>query len=393
MMPLADSYDAVVVGGGPAGSLAARELARAGHRVLLAEKHREIGSPLCCAEAVSLRSLGLFMEADARWVAAPINGAVLYSPDGTEVVVPWKGVGVVLERKIFDRHLAALAGADGTEIVVEAEAVGVNLAGGRAESVDLKVGAKVRRVKCRVLIGADGVESLVGAWAGLDTRMEPSELHCCAQYLMANVPGPQDMVRFWVGRDVAPGGYLWIFPKGGGLANVGLGIAQALAGEKKPTQFLDQFISRHLPQARVVEAMAGGTPARGSDHPLVKGNVLLAGDAARLTDPLSGAGIAIAMASGQLAGRLASEYLKRGDPKILKEYASQWWSGPWKDLKFHHRVREVFLKLSDPEMDRIARLLVKILEGRDPARVNPIEVAKTVISSDPGLLLLGRHLL
>jgi digeranylgeranylglycerophospholipid reductase len=126
---------------------------------------------------------------------------------------------------------------------------------------------------------------------------------------------------------------------------------------------------------------------------MVKGNVLLAGDAARLTDPLSGAGIAIAMASGRLAGKLVSDYIRTGDLAVLKKYPQQWWSGPWKDLKFHHKVREVFLKLSDEEMNRIARLLVNLLAGKDPARIDPIHVARTVISSDPGILLLGRHLL
>jgi digeranylgeranylglycerophospholipid reductase len=388
-----DSYDVIVVGGGPAGSLAAREIAQAGHSVLLAEKHREIGIPLCCAEATSLRSLGLFMEPDPKWVAAPINGAILYSPDGTEVAVPWAGVGVVLERKIFDRHLAGLAGAAGAEVMVNTEAVAIKMNGEFAESVTLISGRDTRQIKCRAVIGADGVESMIGGWAGMDTRLEPEQFHSCAQYLMSQVDGPPDMVRFWVGRDIAPGGYLWIFPKGGGLANVGLGIVASSAGKKKPVQYLDEFIAKNLPGAKVIEAMAGGTPALGADHPMVRGNVLLAGDAARLTDPLSGAGIAIAMASGTLAGRLTAEYLKTNDLSLLKKYPKEWWSGPWKDLKFHHLVREVFLKLSDQEMDRIARLLVNILAGKDPARIDPIDVAKTVIKSDPGILLLGRHLL
>jgi digeranylgeranylglycerophospholipid reductase len=262
-----------------------------------------------------------------------------------------------------------------------------------AESVTLISGHDTRQIKCRAVIGADGVESMIGGWAGMDTRLEPEQLHSCAQYLMSKVDGPPDMVRFWVGREVAPGGYLWIFPKGNGLANVGLGMVASQAGEKKPGQYLDEFIAKNLPGAKIIEKMAGGTPALGADHPMVKGNILLAGDAARLTDPLSGAGIAIAMASGTLAGRLTAEYLGTGDLSLLKKYPKEWWSGPWKDLKFHHKVREVFLKLSDAEMDRIARLLVNILAGKDPARIDPIDVAKTVIKSDPGILLLGRHLL
>jgi len=139
--------------------------------------------------------------------------------------------------------------------------------------------------------------------------------------------------------------------------------------------------------------MAGGTPALEEDHPMGTKNLLLAGDAARLTDPLSGAGIAIAMASGQMAARQVSEYLKTGEQKHLEDYPGLWWSGLWKDIKYHAKVRKAFLKLEDDDMNRIAKFLARLLKGKDPSKINPIDVAKQVIRSDPGLLLLGRHLL
>lgn len=388
-----ERYDAVVVGGGPAGAMAAYALAKQGLSVLVLEKHREIGAPLCCAEAVSLRSLRLFMEPEPSWTAARINGASLHTPDGTEVRVPWPEVGVVLERKLFDRYLAQRAAQAGAEILVNAEATGLVMEGGMAAGVTVETGGTRTTVACRLVIGADGVESLTGAWAGMDTRLGPGQLHSCAQYLVVGIEGPEDRVRFWVGNRVAPGGYAWVFPKGQGRANVGLGIEGTRAEQAKPVELLDRFVREHFPGARAIESMVGGTPALGKGHPMVKGNVLLAGDAARLTDSLSGAGIAVAMASGDLAGRLGGEYLKSGDTKLLEAYPDKWWAGPWKDLKFHHRVRDVFLKLSDAEMDRIAKLLVRILDGKDPWRLNPIDVAKTVITSDPGILALARHLL
>jgi digeranylgeranylglycerophospholipid reductase len=387
-------YDAVVIGAGPAGSLAAETLAGSGRSVLLLEKHRESGIPLCCAEAVSLKSLALFCRPDPKWIAAPINGAVLYSPDGTEVAVPWPEVGYVLERKIFDRWLAQRAAGAGAFVLVNAEAVGL-IADEKGVFTGVKVlyRGQVHNISCRAVIGADGVESLTGAWAGLNTAMRPDQLHSCVQYLMSGIDGPSDMVRFWVGREVAPGGYLWVFPKGEGRANVGLGILGSAAGQKKPGEYLDRFLKEHFPQARIIETMCGGTPALEEDHPMVSKNVLLAGDAARLTDPLSGAGIAIAMASGQLAARQISEYLKTGSEKPLADYPGLWWSGLWKDIKYHAKVRKAFLKLEDEDMNRIARFLAKLLKDKDPSKINPIDVAKQVVRSDPGLLLLGRHLL
>jgi len=392
-MRLDTRYDAVVIGGGPAGSMAAAALASGGFAVLVLEKHREAGVPLCCAEAVSLQSLRLFMEPDPSWVAAPVNGASLTSPGGTVVDVPWPGVGVVLERKLFDRFLAQRAAQAGAEVLMNAEAAGLEMKDGQAAGVMVDLGGARQKVACRLVIGADGIESLAGAWAGMDTRLGPGQLHSCAQYLMAGVDGPEDRVRFWVGNGVAPGGYAWAFPKGRGRANVGLGIEGGRAASTRPAELLDRFVARFLPGARPVESMVGGTPAVGRDHPMCLGNVMLAGDAARLTDSLSGAGIAVAMASGDLAGRLGAEFLRTGDRRAIEAYPGEWWSGPWRDLKFHHRVRDVFLKLSDGEMDRIARLLVRILEGKDPSKLDPIDVARTVIASDPGILVLAKHLL
>ena len=387
-------YDAVVVGAGPAGSLAAETLALAGHQVLLLEKHREAGIPLCCAEAVSLKSLALFCRPDPKWIAAPINGAVLYSPDGTEVAVPWPGVGFVLERKLFDRWLAQRAAQAGAQVLVNAEAVGLISSDSTAFSgVKVLYQGQVHDISCRAVIGADGVESLTGAWAGLKTAMKPAEVHSCVQYLVSGIDGPTDMVRFWVGKEIAPGGYLWVFPKGEGRSNVGLGILGTMAGQKKPGEYLDRFLEKYFPQARIIEAMCGGTPALEDDHPMAAKNVLLAGDAARLTDPLSGAGIAIAMASGQMAARQIGEYLKTGKQKHLEDYPGLWWSGLWKDIKYHAKVRRAFLKLEDEDMNRIARFLAKLLKGKDPSTINPIDVARQVVGSDPGLLLLGRHLL
>jgi digeranylgeranylglycerophospholipid reductase len=388
------TYDAIIVGAGPAGSMAGWELARQGFSVLVLEKHREVGVPLCCAEAISLKSLTLFVQPHPSWTAAPINGAVLYSPDGTMVSVPWPGVGWVLERKLFDRFLAGTAAGVGAELLLNAEATGlIKNDEGIVTGVSVLYQGKNHEIGCRAVIGADGVESLTGAWAGLSTVLEPDQLHSCAQYLMSGIDGPQDQVRFWVGQEISPGGYVWAFPKGRDTANVGLGILGSLAGKKKPSEYLDQFIAGHFPKARVMESMCGGTPALEEGHPMVTGNLLLAGDAARLTDPLSGAGIAIAMASGQLAGKQVSEFLRKRSREPLHDYPGLWWSGPWKDIRYHAKVRRAFLKLSDDDMNRIARMLVKILAGKEPAKINPIDVAKEVVRSDPGLLLLGRHLL
>src|SRR5512145_2308329 len=99
--------DVVVVGGGPAGLIAAREAATAGLDVLLVERDRAIGAPVRCGEGVGSRGLGEFISPDgASWVARRITRVIFWAPDGTEVRVAEGDVGYILDRSRFEPALA-----------------------------------------------------------------------------------------------------------------------------------------------------------------------------------------------------------------------------------------------------------------------------------------------
>ncbi len=120
-----ESYDVVVIGAGPAGSIAARTCAQAGLRVLLAEKRQEIGSPVRCAEAVGKETVAEFIPLDSKWIAAEVDHFQSNQSAGRHHVTcrRWKHT-LVLERKIFDRELAHSAAQAGAEVVVKARATG-----------------------------------------------------------------------------------------------------------------------------------------------------------------------------------------------------------------------------------------------------------------------------
>src|SRR5208337_337925 len=106
-------YDVIVVGAGPAGSIAARTAAEHGLDVLLIEKRQEIGDPVRCAEGTGKEGLAQFMDLDPRWICAEVTGARIYAPNGMCIELSeklaGKEVGFVLERKIFDRSVAKTA--------------------------------------------------------------------------------------------------------------------------------------------------------------------------------------------------------------------------------------------------------------------------------------------
>ncbi|HXY88752.1 MAG TPA: NAD(P)/FAD-dependent oxidoreductase, partial [Candidatus Acidoferrales bacterium] len=167
-----DEYDVVVVGAGPGGSIAARTAAEECD-VLLLEKRQEIGSPVRCAEGVKKTGLQKFIQPDEKWIAGEANRARIYSPDGTMVELSEElvgsEVGYVLERKLFDRELAKSAARAGAHVMVRTRATGLIVEDDVVQGVKINQLGENFDIRAKVVIGADGVESKVGRWAGINT--------------------------------------------------------------------------------------------------------------------------------------------------------------------------------------------------------------------------------
>jgi len=238
-------YDLVVVGAGPGGATAAWVAARAGLAVLLLEKRQEIGSPVRCAEGVGHDALLPLIEPDPLWVAAEVNQAeiTVVAGDETRTTRASGGRGYILERRVFDRVLAERAVGAGAEVRVKTAATGLLMDGDRVCGVrirrgDFFTGGGAVDVEAAVVIAADGVEAQVGRWAGLDVQLPLQDTMVCAQYLLAGIEIDPTCTCYTIGHDLAPGGYAWVFPKGRGKANVGLGVQADLwraAGARSPS--------------------------------------------------------------------------------------------------------------------------------------------------------------
>jgi digeranylgeranylglycerophospholipid reductase len=351
---LKDHYDVVVVGAGPAGSVAAWEAATRGLDVLLLEKRQEIGSPVRCAEGITRQALAQFIAPDPAWISAEVHRVSIAvvrggSTQTWEPDVPAPGaadsVGYVLERRVFDRVLAERAARAGARVLVKTAAVGLRREGGRVVAVQVAGLWGAREIAARVVIGADGVESRVGFWAGLDTTLPPRDLMSCAQFLMAGVDTDPGCTYYYLDRDLAPGGYIWIFPKGDGRANVGLGVQAGLTVES-PVELLTRFVEAHplLARASMVTLIAGGVPVALPPAPMVADGCVLVGDAARQVDPLTGGGIANGMAAGRLAARVIAEAIEAGDVSqaALRLYEQEWDEGIGRGMARNYRLRARF---------------------------------------------------
>lgn len=379
------AYDIIVVGAGPAGSIAAKTAAEQGAAVLLLEKDREIGSPVRCAEGISGRSLRQFVEPDPRWIAAEIKGARLVAPDGNYVDIGEQELGYVLERRLFDRHLAQLAAEAGAEVRVRTEVTGLRHdQHGAVNGVVVQEDHTSTTIPAKVVIGCDGVESRIGIWAGLKTVVKLKDMESCYQYWVTGISFDERLCYFYVGSNYAPGGYAWLFPKGKGLANIGLGISGKRDERKSAKQYLDDFLRAHYPQSRILGATCGGVPVCLFLDKMVSAGLLLAGDAAHTVNPMTGGGIASAMFSGREAGLVAAEAISEGDfsAKRLAVYHSRWEKVQGKKLRHYHHLAQAVEKLDDEALNRTCGLL----RHMERERITLGEVFKTALLHEPKLL-------
>ena len=383
-----ERYDVIVVGAGPGGSMTAKTAAKEGLDVLLIEKRQQIGDPVRCAEGVNKVYLKEYIEPDPAWISAEVKGSKVYSPDGTMVEMSEElsgaEVGYVLERKVFDRALAREAALAGVEVMVKTRATGLLMEDGFVKGIKAEYMGKQYEIMADIVVGADGIESKVGRWAGIDTTLKPRDMCTCAQYLMTNIDIDPDFCKFYLGNKIAPLGYVWIFPKGRNTANVGIGITGHMSGEVRALELLDEFINKHYPDGKKIEMVVGGVPVCGSIARTVSNGLMLVGDAARQSDPVTGGGIFNSMWAGDIAGKVAANAIRRSDvsAESLQEYEKKWRVELGRDLDMGMVVKERFTRMTDDELNTLAHSL----EGVDLGSTTLIGLVWALFKANKKLL-------
>ena len=366
--------DVLVVGAGPAGCVAAWEAAANGRGldVLVIERDRAIGAPVRCAEGVGSKGLREFMDPDgAPWIARKISKVVFWAPDDTEVKVGGDDIGYVLDRTRFEPALADQARRAGAEVAIRTEALGMTRENG-GWRVRLAGPTGEEDVLARIVIGADGVESMVGRWAGLDTRVPSRDMESCAQYIVSNISFDPDAIYLHFTDAWAPGGYAWVFPRAEGVANVGLGMIALKADGRTARQYLDGYVARYFPAGAVTGLTVGGVIVATTVKRSVTDGVMLVGDAAHHINPLSGGGIVNAMKAGRLAARHAAAALAEGDTseRRLQRYHDEWMALLGDDNVKYYRLKEALGKLDDTFFNELAVTVNRIpVEKRTLGRI------------------------
>jgi digeranylgeranylglycerophospholipid reductase len=362
-------YDVVVVGAGPAGSMTAKWATKSGARVLMIEKRQEIGSPVRCGEGISrgwLDSVGIRL--DAKSVAWQVKGAKIVAPNGKSFYLSEKmagnEVGLVLDRVFFDKLLAKDAVKAGSDLMLKTSAVGLIKKDGKVAGVKIKSFGETEDIKCGCVVGADGFESQVGRWAGINTSLAPRDITSCFQYRLTNIDQEYDYCEFILGSK-APGGYIWRFPKDKDTANVGLGIQ--LTKLKDPAEvkkYLDKYIQGdpRLRKGRPLEMVSGAVSICAPIDKTIGNGILLVGDSARQIDPITGGGISNSCRAAKVAGEVLGKATKERD---FSERSLQRYEKGWRDILEDHLYRnwmakEKLVTLSDDTFNKIIATLNEV---------------------------------
>ena len=379
--------DIVVVGAGPAGSMAA--YAAAPHSdVVVLEKRAHIGVPKQCAEATSESIFQkLEIDIDPAWISRKIEFARLISPSGIKVNLKDPRVqqlkfGYILERKRFDKGLAERAARAGADMYLRTLYKGI-------KREDNHILVKARQFdtditfKTKIVVAADGLMSKVAKDFGVDSVTALRHLESCCQYEMTGIE-LENCIELYFGNEIAPKGYAWVFPKAQDTANVGIGILPTMA-EHNAKYYLDKFVKWSNLSGKIVEVNAGGVPVSGPLKETFGDNLLIAGDAAHMANPVTGGGIHTAMLSGKFAGDTAVRALESGDytKKILKEYEKLWKAEFGRELDLSLKGRFILEEFTDEDFDATARFM----NEKDIGQLGPLDLVKFAVKRHPKFAL------
>ena len=389
-------YDVVVVGSGPAGSVTARFAAESGAKVLIIERRQEVGVPVLCGEGISRKIDDWGMLETKRWIAGNMDGARIYSPDGTMVKlsaeIAGNETGYVIYRDIFDQELARLAAKAGAKIMMNTTAKGLLKDNDKIKGIKAKQFDEEFEIEADVVVGADGVESKVGHWGGIETRLDPKDLETCAQYTLANIDCKDAYCDFYLGKEIAPGGYIWVFPKGKDVANVGIGILASLSESGMAKKLLDKFIANEprLKNGEPLRFLAGAVPV---SNPIetVRDNLLLVGDAARHVDPITGGGLTHCLEGGKIAGETIGMAVEKQqfDQETLSAYETGWKDAFARKIKRNYMVKEILRGMEDKTLNMLADSLKDVKFDE----ISTMGLVKALVLKHPTLLMKLRPLM
>jgi geranylgeranyl reductase family protein len=344
--------DIVVVGAGPAGSLAARQLARKGYSVLILEEHSEVGQPVHCAGLIGIEGLknnGIFPRTDV--VLQRVRRSIFHSPSGAQLTID-KGEphAFVLHRDRLDQQLAKEAQAAGATLQLETKVTKISREH-NAMQVHITEKGKKHKLHTQLVVNAEGINAQLMKPFNLP-RPKRAYMLPALQYEVSNVSLPTDTVHLFFDTQLAKNFFAWVIPTDAQHARVGLATA-----DRQAPAALDKFLKDCplISGANINKRYGGIVYSGGPSSRTISQRFVTIGDAAGQTKATTGGGVVAGGACAIMAAASIHRVLQDGsyNHRELQHYERRWKSRWGRQLQLMSFLRRLVNTLTNEELDRL----------------------------------------
>jgi len=375
--------DIVVIGGSPAGLMAARNAALKGTNVILIDRKESIGNPPHPANTLFKGMFDRTGETvDQCYVIKKLKGARIVAPSGGEVFI--ESPAYFLNRKKFDKYYAKQVLKAGVDVRTGIEAFNVI----RNEEI-FSISTNEGTLRSKLVIISDGINSRIAGLMGMKPIKYPGDIAWSMEAeVEASGLGEADMFEYYVGSH-APGWKTTYSPCGGDRATLGVYVRRH---GKDVSSFFDAWVERFkkikgLNELSFISKSVGGDPIAAIPNEIIGEGVMITGGSAAQS------GIGYGMHAGQICGDVAADAIAKGNVSaaFLSEYRKRW-NHKYRNEYYLGRIAlETLRKMTDKEIDSMMKLFededLSFIQG-DPV-IKAIHIAKFIIKKKPSSLLLA----
>jgi len=358
---LREFYDIIIIGAGPAGLNAGMHIIKAGFdkSVLLVDKTTPWDHPIACAEGVGKLGFEESVTIRKSWIRQEIKYARFHAPDGTVISYKDKNGGYIINRALMQKEMASQLESSGIQCLFNRKVSNIQPPFRGFRTVVFENGQKCT---ARVIIDASGPLCCFGREEKINCK--PGDLEPSYFALVENIDIEQDYIHIYAGKELAPGGYAWVFPRGENAANIGIVLGRHAITHANLRELLHTFLSRHYPSVKIVHRFAGAIPCAFKKVPIAIPGFIKTGDAANTVNPISRAGISEALLCGGLAGDAALKMVgtetNRQLLSICNEYQNEWFKRRGNRHIKLAKVKNSLLAVPDEDYNNGTRLLSSI---------------------------------
>jgi geranylgeranyl reductase family protein len=349
--------DVLVIGGGPSGSFAAKEIATLSksHKILLIEDHKEIGKPVQCAGKISTRAYRE-LNLPQKNILNTVKGSYFYSPSGRLILAKKKTPqAYIVDRGAFDKELCQEAQDKGVEVHLQTKGLKPLRKNGKMCGIVARQDSNRIKIHASVIIDAEGVRSLIASKCGI-----PTKNNFVSSFQMEITPvsfEDIESVEVYFSSKYSPGFFSWIIPVNEHLARIGIGTRGTL---KHAAQNLLRFIKTHpiaskkfSSNLKIKNKLAGLIPMGGPITITVKDILMLVGDTAGHVKSTTGGGLYFGMSCARIAANVAVDALNNETPLQVRNYENLWRKKFGSELKKSANMRNFVNQLRDSTLDAL----------------------------------------